>query len=69
MITESQMEKIMPVLDEWMLTTLKIQQLQKKNPSADVTHLMDIEYKLQTELTELWMGCNQKILSQILGNQ
>ena len=66
MSTETQMQKLLPILDEWMLTTFKIQQLESKglnyDNSAHFQELIDLEFKLQSELTEQWMGIHQEQL-------
>ena len=70
MTTESKMQLLMPLLDNWMLTALKIQQLQSRTDYSKVmmSELLKLEYLQQSDLTNEWLKLNEEKVKSILNN-
>lgn len=70
MTTESGMLQLMPLVDDWMLTTLKIQQLTKRvGYSKEIMReLINLEYEQQSDLTNKWMELNKEKIKDVIQN-
>lgn len=65
---QSKMEKLLPYVDNLMLTTLKIQQLRNRGQLVP-TELDNLKMSQMDELTERWINSSTDILNSLNLNQ
>lgn len=65
---QSKMEKLLPYVDNLMLTTLKIQQLRSRGQLVP-TQLDNLKMSQMDELTERWINSSTDILNSLNLNQ